>query len=86
MLAALPFLVAARLPLKARQSNLAYTLIAINSGDEDVHNQPIVATNEYFYIGRQSSAICRGGASATCSGPTQITVANSQAVLVSHNL
>ena len=85
IIAALSFLVTARYPLRNRQSNAAYVLAAINSGDQDVHHQPIVAAAEYFFIGRQADAICKEGSQATPSSPTQITLANFQAVLVSHN-
>ena len=79
VLAALPFLVTARTPLKARRASTStYTLTAIHSGDEEVHNQPIVAADEHFFIGRQSSAACNVTSKAPdCATkyPTQIELA-----------
>ena len=72
ILAALPFIVTARVPVKARQSNAAFTLLSIHSGDEVVHNQPIVASDDNFYIGVNTTT------------PTQIILDDAGAALVRH--
>lgn len=73
IIAALPFLAAAQ-PLQARDdASKAYTLTAIHSGDQDVHNQPIKAANNAFFIGNGI------GSAGT---DTSIFVANSIASLV----
>ncbi len=88
ILAALPYIVTASPKLRARQDlPSTYTLTAIHRGDESVHNQPIMAAKEHFYIGRNSTASCNGMGAAVveCSKkyPTEVEIADTRAALVS---
>lgn len=84
IIAALPFLISAQpFQLKARNdSSIAYTLTAIHSGDQAVHNQPINAANEAFFIGTKPGSACPTGVTCPTGIDTSINVADSVASLV----
>ncbi len=84
IIAALPFLTMAQ-PLQPEARNdspATYTLTAIHSGDQAVHNKPINAVNEAFFIGAKASSACPSGVQCPAGTDTSIYIGSSVASLV----